>query len=101
MNVSTVYLKRGDTGKLVEASCINPGGSFPPKTMSNMKLKYSKEWYEKRIGLEGENEVGAGYQHGSPESDKEKVTFVDTRIAFGGLCILMAPQPGLGCCETR
>jgi len=94
MNVSTVYLKRGDTGELVEASCINPGGSFPPKTMSNIKLKYSKEWYEKRIGLEGENEVGTGYLHGSPESDKEKVTFVDTRIALGAFVSLWRRNQG-------
>lgn len=59
-----------------------------------MKLKYSKEWYEKRIGLEGESEVGAGYLHGSPESDKEKVTFVDTRIALGTFVSLWRRNQG-------
>jgi transcriptional regulator with XRE-family HTH domain len=63
--------------------------------MSTMKLNYSKEWYEQRIGLEGESEVGAGCLPASPESaEKEKVTFVDTRIALGTFVSLWRRNQG-------
>src|ERR1051325_6466457 len=48
-----------------------------------MKLKYSKEWYAKRIDLEGESEIGAGLPGGPENSDNEELNFVDTRIALG------------------
>ena len=51
-----------------------------------MNLKYSKEWYAKRIDLEGESEVGAGLP-GRPDNS-DKVTFVDTRIALGAFVSL-------------
>jgi hypothetical protein len=28
-----------------------------------MKIKFSKEWFEKRIALEGDSEIGAGNPH--------------------------------------
>jgi transcriptional regulator with XRE-family HTH domain len=59
-----------------------------------MKLKYSKEWYAKRIDLEGESEVGAGLPGRPESSDKEKVTFVDTRIALGAFVSLWRRNQG-------
>lgn len=58
----------------------------------SMKLKYSKEWYAKRIDLEGECEVGAGVP-GRPENS-DKVTFVDTRIALGAFVSLWRRNQG-------
>jgi transcriptional regulator with XRE-family HTH domain len=60
-----------------------------------MKLKYSKEWYETRIGLEGEREVGAGCLAASTENaEREKLTFVDTRIALGAFVSLWRRNQG-------
>jgi len=60
-----------------------------------MKLKYSKEWYAKRIDLEGESEVGAGCAPPmSKSAEKEKLTFVDTRIALGTFVSLWRRNQG-------
>ena len=50
-----------------------------------MKLNYSKEWYESRIALEGDAEIGAGIPPGvrAKTFGKMQITPVDTRIAFG------------------
>jgi len=49
-----------------------------------MKLTHSKEWYEKRIALEGDADIGAGtlseMRNAIPRSS---IASVDTRIAFG------------------
>src|SRR5713226_2581695 len=63
----------------------NPGGNVPPTRMSTMKHKYSKEWYERRITMEGDAEIGAGcWPEILPGAvAKPRLTPVDTRIAFG------------------
>jgi transcriptional regulator with XRE-family HTH domain len=50
-----------------------------------MKLTHSKDWYKKRIALEGDSEVGAGVMPGSKKkaSPKSSTTPIDSRIAFG------------------
>lgn len=50
-----------------------------------MKLERPKEWYERRIALEGDVEVGAGVPAtGQMQAASEmKIKPVDTRIAFG------------------
>lgn len=63
--------------------------------MRNMKLNYSKEWCAKRIDLEGESEVGAGCLPATLESsERDKVTFVDTRIALGSFVSLWRRNQG-------
>ncbi len=60
-----------------------------------MKLNYSKEWYEQRIDLEGDCEVGAGCPPVKPErTEKPQVTFVDTRIALGTFVSLWRRNQG-------
>jgi transcriptional regulator with XRE-family HTH domain len=50
-----------------------------------MKLDRPKDWYERRIALEGNLEVGAGVPPGYPARVAAETTAkpVDTRIAFG------------------
>lgn len=49
-----------------------------------MKLTLSKEWFEKRIALEGDKETGAGtlalQEQAAPRAS---IVPIDTRIAFG------------------
>jgi hypothetical protein len=53
--------------------------------MKHMKLDYSKKWYENRVALEGDAEIGAGTPPGVQTKTiaKSNVTPIDTRIAFG------------------
>lgn len=50
-----------------------------------MKLERSKEWYARRIALEGDEEIGAGAppRNPMPAAVETCVKPVDTRIAFG------------------
>ncbi len=50
-----------------------------------MKLERSKDWYERRIGLEGDVEVGAGVPPGYPGPTAAAAGGkpLDTRIALG------------------
>ncbi len=50
-----------------------------------MKLERSKDWYERRIALEGNAEVGAGSPPKLVKQNVEEsnIRLVDTRIAFG------------------
>ena len=61
-----------------------------------MKLNYSKQWYEDRIALEGDAEIGAGTPPGVrvKPSAKSKITPVDTRIAFGTFVALWRRNRG-------
>jgi len=60
-----------------------------------MKLNYSKQWYEERIALEGDSEVGAGCLPAKLENiEKTNVTFVDTRIALGTFVSLWRRNKG-------
>jgi HTH-type transcriptional regulator, competence development regulator len=61
-----------------------------------MKMNYSKEWYEKRIALEGDSEIGAGSPPGveTKTAAKSVVTPIDTRIAFGTFVALWRRNRG-------
>ena len=61
-----------------------------------MKLNHSKQWYEDRIALEGDAEIGAGTPPGvrAKTPAKSKVTPVDTRIAFGTFVALWRRNRG-------
>src|SRR5260221_5489518 len=61
-----------------------------------MKLNHSKQWYDDRIALEGDAEIGAGTPPGvrAKPSAKSKITPVDTRIAFGTFVALWRPNRG-------
>ncbi|MDB6018057.1 MAG: hypothetical protein JWR19_2546 [Pedosphaera sp.] len=49
-----------------------------------MKVNHSKDWYERRIALEGDVAIGAGTSPGKPASGGAyNITPIDTRIAFG------------------
>ena len=50
-----------------------------------MKLERSKEWYARRIALEGDAEVGAGVPPGYPArvAVGANIKLLDTRLAFG------------------
>jgi hypothetical protein len=50
-----------------------------------MKLERSKDWFERRIALEGNAEVGAGLPPGSAGqvAGESNIKPLDTRIAFG------------------
>jgi transcriptional regulator with XRE-family HTH domain len=50
-----------------------------------MKLTHSKEWYEQRIALEGDTDIGAGTiaAFREPAVAQTQVAPIDTRIAFG------------------
>jgi transcriptional regulator with XRE-family HTH domain len=61
-----------------------------------MKLDHPKKWYEDRIALEGDAEIGAGTPPGvrvKPPA-KSKVTAVDTQIAFGTFVTLWRRNRG-------
>jgi HTH-type transcriptional regulator, competence development regulator len=64
--------------------------------MKHMKLEYSKKWYENRIALEGDAEVGAGTPPGiqAKTFPRSNVTPVDTRIAFGTFVALWRRNQG-------
>jgi transcriptional regulator with XRE-family HTH domain len=61
-----------------------------------MKLQHSKKWYEDRIALEGDAEIGAGIPPGIRVKlpAKSKVKAVDTRIAFGTFVALWRRNRG-------
>ena len=48
-----------------------------------MKLERSKDWYERRIDLEGDAEVGAGIPPAPQKQVLEEPRLLETRIAFG------------------
>jgi HTH-type transcriptional regulator, competence development regulator len=50
-----------------------------------MKLTHSKDWYKKRIALEGDSEVGAGIMPASKKkaAPKSRIAPIDTHMAFG------------------
>jgi transcriptional regulator with XRE-family HTH domain len=50
-----------------------------------MKLERSKDWYERRIALEGDAEIGAGRPpcYPMPAAGEATAKPVETRIAFG------------------
>jgi transcriptional regulator with XRE-family HTH domain len=61
-----------------------------------MKLNYRKEWYESRINLEDDAEIGAGMPPGvqvKPLANSNVVPF-DTRIAFGTFVALWRRNRG-------
>ena len=64
--------------------------------MKNMKLDYPKKWYENRIALEGDAEIGAGTPLGVQAKTlaKSHVTRIDTRIAFGTFVALWRRNRG-------
>jgi len=64
--------------------------------MKFMKLDHSKQWYEDRIALEGDAEIGAGTPPGvrAKPPAKSKITPVDTRIAFGTFVALWRRNRG-------
>jgi transcriptional regulator with XRE-family HTH domain len=61
-----------------------------------MKLDHPKKWYEDRIALEGDAEIGAGIPPGvrAKTPVKSKATPVDTRIAFGTFVALWRRNRG-------
>lgn len=50
-----------------------------------MKLDRPKDWYERRIALEGDVEVGAGAppRYSAQAAASANIRLIDTRIAFG------------------
>ena len=64
--------------------------------MKHMKLDYSKKWYENRIALEGDAEIGAGTPPGTQTKAlaKSNVAPIDTRIAFGTFVALWRRNRG-------
>jgi len=64
--------------------------------MKSMKLDYSKKWYENRIAVEGDAEIGAGTPPGvlAKTIVKANVTSIDTRIAFGTFVALWRRNRG-------
>jgi transcriptional regulator with XRE-family HTH domain len=64
--------------------------------MKFMKLDHPKKWYEDRIALEGDAEIGAGTPPGvrATTPAKSNITPVDTRIAFGTFVALWRRNRG-------
>ncbi len=67
-----------------------------------MKLNLSKKWYEQRIALEGDLEVGAGMPweklgiQGKPQSTEEQTQEeLVERLAFGSLVQMLRRKKGL------
>jgi transcriptional regulator with XRE-family HTH domain len=62
-----------------------------------MKLEYPKEWFERSAEIEGNAEVGAGvpptYSTTEPYTN-DKITALDTRIAFGQFVALWRRNNG-------
>lgn len=63
-----------------------------------MTLDYPKDWYEHRIALEGDLEIGAGappgYRRQAPPPAAAPPPALDTRIAFGTLVELWRRNRG-------
>lgn len=62
-----------------------------------MKLNYPKEWFERNAEIEGDAEVGAGIpptQNTIEPLTQNKITALDTRIAFGQFVALWRRNRG-------
>lgn len=65
MTRSTVYLRETFRGKLIRATLFD--------AENVMKLRHSKQWYEKHIAAEGDAEIGAGIPPSSPMHAKSGI----------------------------
>ncbi|MDX8457246.1 helix-turn-helix domain-containing protein [Mesorhizobium humile] len=60
-----------------------------------MKLAITKEWFERRVKLEGDHEIAAGALARDPAPDHEAESMDAVRLAFGSLIESMRRRKGL------